>query len=120
MGLKSLCYYVLPVKFHSQYSIAIGVVADLGPFLKMANLEFSGGREWHNGDKTAAEQPLDNARIFSSVAVDLFELIDIIQREQPVAVPAAHRQRPKFIYTYIYKMQSHKMKHGIKQRTEHI
>lgn len=43
----------LPVQLHSQDGVGVAVVADLGPLLKVANLQLPGGFEANDGHQAA-------------------------------------------------------------------
>ena len=55
----------LPVELHCQDGVGVAVVADLGPFLKVANLQLPGSVEADDGHQAAGEQSLHDAHIFS-------------------------------------------------------
>lgn len=48
----------LPVELHGQDGVGVAVVADLGPFLKVANLQLPGSFEAGDGHQAAGEQSL--------------------------------------------------------------
>lgn len=54
----------LPVELHSQDCVGVAVVANLGSFLEVADLQLSGSFEADNGHQAAGEQSLHNADIF--------------------------------------------------------
>ena len=54
----------LPVELHGQDGVGVAVVADLGPLLKVANLQLPGSLEADDGHQAAREQSLHDAHVF--------------------------------------------------------
>lgn len=59
------CSSYLSVEFHSQYSVWIGVIADLSSLLEVTDFELPGGLQTNYSHQAAGEQTLHNAHILS-------------------------------------------------------